>query len=172
MTSTIVPQLHTLTVFELHALTLELISKGHGSLPVCTTDGRARYPLQVFPSAGEPGGPDALLIYPRPDAHFSPVHWPEADAPPCSTSEWNALADELKARAVPFQAHATLPDEPSTSQLQALERFATKHGREWKAVLSAAWTSGRDESMPDGALLRQVRNQLGPEWLASFNGLR
>lgn len=54
MPSTITPRLHTLTVFELHAVTLELISKGHGSLPVCTTDGRARYPFQVSPLPASP----------------------------------------------------------------------------------------------------------------------
>ncbi|OJV63663.1 MAG: hypothetical protein BGO35_04305 [Burkholderiales bacterium 64-34] len=59
----------------------------------------------------------------------------------------------------------------SAAQLQALERFAAKHGQEWKAALSAAWASGQDESMPDGSLLRQIRNQLGPEWLEGFQGL-
>ncbi len=171
MPSTITPRLHTLTVFDLHAVTLELISKGHGSLPVCTTDGRARYPFQVFPSAGEPAGPDALLIYPRPDAHFSPVCWPVPDAPACKTTEWNTLADELKTHAEPFQPPATLGDELSAAQLQALERFAAKHGQEWKAALSVAWASGQDESIPDGSLLRQIRNQLGPEWLEGFQGL-
>ncbi len=172
MTSNIVPQLPTITVFELHAMTLELISKGHGTLPVCTTDGRARFPFQAYPAAGQLGDPDALLICPRPDAHFLPVVWPAPDAHACKTSEWNAIADEMKAHVAPFQAPAALPDDLTTEQLLALERFAAKYGASWKSDLSAAWASGKDERLPDGALLRQVRNQLGPEWLEGFNGLR
>lgn len=58
-------------------------------------------------------------------------------------------------------------DQPTKEQLEALKRFATAHGRSWKQRLSTAWTTGRDERLRDGALLRQVRNQLGPEWLSA-----
>lgn len=40
----------------------------------------------------------------------------------------------------------------------ALQRFADKHGREWRAKLWDAWLSSQDDYLPDGALLRQVRN--------------
>lgn len=56
-------------------------------------------------------------------------------------------------------------NQPTAEQINALQRFASQHGRTWKYKLLVAWHTGRDESMPDGALLRQVRNQLGPLWL-------
>lgn len=56
----------------------------------------------------------------------------------------------------------------SLEQRLALDRFREAHGRNWKSKLSSLWSSGKDESYPqDGALLRQVRNDFGPEWLAS-----
>lgn len=56
---------------------------------------------------------------------------------------------------------------PNQAQLAALQAFATKYGAQWKNKLEAAWAKGSDEREPDGALLRQVRNQYGPEWLRS-----
>lgn len=56
---------------------------------------------------------------------------------------------------------------PTPEQLAAVQAFRAKHGRTWRADLLAAWLNGRDASEPDGHLLRQVRNQLGPRWLAS-----
>lgn len=58
--------------------------------------------------------------------------------------------------------------EPSAEQLAALQRFANQHGRRWKSELSTAWSTGRDDTLPDGPLLRQVRNGLGPQWLFSM----
>lgn len=55
--------------------------------------------------------------------------------------------------------------QPTAGQLEALKRFAVRHGRTWKSKLVNVWLSGRDESIPDAALLRQVRNQLGLQWL-------
>lgn len=59
-------------------------------------------------------------------------------------------------------------EDPTPEQLAALSRFAKRVGADWKGRLSAAWTSGKDATMPDGHLLRQLRNRLGPEWLMSF----
>lgn len=56
----------------------------------------------------------------------------------------------------------------TAEQTQALGRFAAKHGRNWKSKLRSAWASGRDERLPNGALLRQIRNELGPVGLAKF----
>lgn len=56
---------------------------------------------------------------------------------------------------------------PNPAQLAALQRYANGHGRTWKSQLSQAWSLGRDECEPDGALLRQVRNVFGPGWLLS-----
>ncbi|MBV7542166.1 hypothetical protein [Acidovorax sp. sic0104] len=53
-------------------------------------------------------------------------------------------------------------------QLEALKRFAARHGRTWKCRLMEAWIRGTDDRMPDGWLLRQVRNQLGSHWLRRF----
>lgn len=62
----------------------------------------------------------------------------------------------------------TIKKEPTAEQLEVLKAFAAKYGRTWKAVLRDAWITGRDEREPNSALLRQVRNQLGPRWLVSF----
>lgn len=51
----------------------------------------------------------------------------------------------------------------SPAQLAAVEEFRLKNGRDWKSKLSALWTTDKD-----GPLLRQVRNQFGPEWLQSY----
>lgn len=61
----------------------------------------------------------------------------------------------------------------SPDQAQAILRFAASNGRHWKSKLLSAWTSGRDERLPDSGLLRQVRNELGPVWLSqvSLKGL-
>lgn len=60
-------------------------------------------------------------------------------------------------------------DGPDQAQLAALARYAKRHGRAWKFKLGGAWRTGSyspaDET--DKALLQQVRNQHGPEWLSS-----
>lgn len=53
----------------------------------------------------------------------------------------------------------------TTEQENALQQFANRHGRCWKSRLKDAWQNGSDERLPNGALLRQLRNQLGPEGL-------
>ena len=57
---------------------------------------------------------------------------------------------------------------PTPEQLAALEAFAARHGRTWKDKLATMWWTGRDTNEPDGHLLRQVRNRLGPSWLVKF----
>jgi hypothetical protein len=54
---------------------------------------------------------------------------------------------------------------PNEEQLAALHLFAKKYGRSWKRELSSKWADGTDTNEPQGALLRQVRNSFGPEWL-------
>lgn len=56
---------------------------------------------------------------------------------------------------------------PNEAQLAALQRLADRCGRPWKSVLSAMWSNGKDDRGEDGALLRQVRNEFGPQWLYS-----
>lgn len=57
----------------------------------------------------------------------------------------------------------------TVEQLTALRRFSEKHGYQWKAKLKSLWASGKDDTQPDGALLRQIRNDLGPKWLSRFS---
>lgn len=57
---------------------------------------------------------------------------------------------------------------PSPAQLEAIEAYRLKHGSNWKEKLSDAWASGRDDREPNGHLLRQVRNNFGPEWLEEY----
>jgi hypothetical protein len=58
--------------------------------------------------------------------------------------------------------------EPTPEQLEALRQFADRVGHGWKATLNEFWWTGTDANLPDGHLLRQVRNQGGPRWLAKF----
>ena len=59
-------------------------------------------------------------------------------------------------------------EQPSPEQLEALESFKRSHGSGWKEDLANAWWTGRDASQPNGHLLRQIRNQFGPQWLANY----
>ncbi|KKN96135.1 hypothetical protein LCGC14_0170640 [marine sediment metagenome] len=53
-------------------------------------------------------------------------------------------------------------------QVDALTRFKAAKGRTWKNRLIELWSSGQDASSQDGALLRQIRNTLGPSGLAKL----
>ena len=60
---------------------------------------------------------------------------------------------------------------PSAEQLAAVEAFAAKYGKlrgGWQEHLITCWMSGADAREPSGHLLRQVRNQFGPSWLAKY----
>lgn len=58
--------------------------------------------------------------------------------------------------------------EISQIHLAAIRYFAAQHGRLWKSRLRAMWWSGRDATLPNGALMRQIRNEHGPAWLESY----
>ena len=53
---------------------------------------------------------------------------------------------------------------PNKAQLDALQSFANRHGRTWKTELVRLWNKDRKPSEQD-ALLQQVRNEFGPEYL-------
>lgn len=55
--------------------------------------------------------------------------------------------------------------EVTPEQLARLESFAREHGPRWRDVLRELWWTGRDDRQPDGHLLRQVRNRVGPRLL-------
>lgn len=67
-----------------------------------------------------------------------------------------------------LRAFAPPPSRPTPNEEQklALSQFKAKYGHFWKEELMLKWACGRDVNEPHGALLRQVRNQLGPSWLA------
>lgn len=50
--------------------------------------------------------------------------------------------------------------EPTASELSALELYAVTHGRNWKQQLLDDWTNGRTEGE-----LQVIRNTRGPTWL-------
>lgn len=56
---------------------------------------------------------------------------------------------------------------PDAKQLGAVLAFQAAHGDEWKDKLSASWGHGnyRGVDKSQAALLQQVRNHFGPEWL-------
>lgn len=56
-------------------------------------------------------------------------------------------------------------------QRQRLEEFAKKHGSTWRATLHNMWWTGDDARQTNGHLLRQIRNQFGPVWLANLKEL-
>lgn len=55
---------------------------------------------------------------------------------------------------------------PTAEQLAALERFAARSGRTWKAKLRDVWLG--DPVIEDQGHLRSLRNELGPRWLQRF----
>ena len=66
----------------------------------------------------------------------------------------------------------TRASHPNAQQMAAIVSFAKKFGRNWKSKLSERWRHG-DEYLfvgqDSGALLRQVRNEFGPNWLKKFS---
>lgn len=55
-------------------------------------------------------------------------------------------------------------------QQVALDAFRERNGRNWKSALREGWERARyrNTSPDDAAALQQVRNSLGPEWLAQY----
>lgn len=94
-------KLDAITVEELHKQLGELIAQGHGKVAVVGSDCRARYPLQVYPVRNSTGYVDAVLVYVRPDAHFTPAT-PLLDPMDDLHEQWNARADEIKSRCGAF----------------------------------------------------------------------
>lgn len=76
---------------------------------------------------------------------------------------WRGLIHEERA-----SRKAVAPNGP---QLVALRAFAAANGRSWKMKLLTAWETGRYRDCngaDDEVSLQQVRNALGPRWLAAF----
>jgi hypothetical protein len=54
----------------------------------------------------------------------------------------------------------------TSDELDALQRYAAKHGRRWKSVLRDAWMGLPPHD--DAGTLRNLRNSHGPAWLDKF----
>jgi hypothetical protein len=63
-----------------------------------------------------------------------------------------------------------VPAKPplTDEQRERLLKFKEQHGPHWKANLKDMWLRGTDASVPDGHLLRQIRNTYGPSWLTNL----
>jgi len=75
-------------------------------------------------------------------------------------------AKDYQPKQVTAVEKSTLTDE----QRVALRAYSEKNGKAWKEKLAVAWTTGSYKGLDNNqsALLQQVRNQLGPEWLANM----
>lgn len=61
-------------------------------------------------------------------------------------------------------------DDLNPDQRARLIEFRDANGPQWREKLSNHWWSGTDANLPDGHLLRQIRNQFGPQWLSKLKG--
>jgi len=105
--------------------------------------------------------------------YFTEHAWLGLLVKPVTPPEWftnqngyNATGHVFGAEVAPDTITTPVIVGPNQEQLEALQRYATSRGRSWKAKLNAAWMNGADAREPDGHLLRQVRNEHGPSWLA------
>lgn len=59
---------------------------------------------------------------------------------------------------------ANVPPNPAWTddELRTLIRFRSRLGRRWKSKLLDLYLFGKDDSEPDGAGLRHIRNRQGP----------
>ena len=57
----------------------------------------------------------------------------------------------------------------SDEQTAALVRYTNQHGRCWKSALNNAWSTGIYSCGDNCSALQNVRNNLGPSWLARLN---
>ena len=81
--------------------------------------------------------------------------------------DWSELPGDVQQLAhAEWPEFTPAPDQLTSGQQEALDHFKRRHGKAWKEELSAAWTSGRDAVGVYGPFLRQIRNTLGPAWLA------
>ena len=60
------------------------------------------------------------------------------------------------------------PGQLTRPQLEAVMAFRESHLKDWKRSLSTAWSTGnyKGTDSNQAALLQQVRNEQGPEWLS------
>ncbi len=56
----------------------------------------------------------------------------------------------------------------TNEQIEAIQQWAKKNGRYWKAALRDAWMTGDYGSFEQSAELQRIRNEYGPAWLVAF----
>jgi hypothetical protein len=56
----------------------------------------------------------------------------------------------------------------TATQLEALQQYAVWAGPMWKRKLSTDWMRGGSRWPGPWAPLQQLRNELGPKWLANY----
>ena len=102
--------------------------------------------------------------------NYSPDDW-EATQPNGLTDEETSATASVMGLVKPQcpEGEETTTFTLSLEQAEAVLTFARKNGRDWKEALMSAWLNGTDAREPNGALLRQVRNTLGPQWLEIAN---
>lgn len=76
-------------------------------------------------------------------------------------------AQDYQPKSVATEAAPALTDD----QRHAIRIFSERNGQAWKEKLNVSWISGSYKGLDSNqsALLQQIRNQFGPEWLASMN---
>jgi hypothetical protein len=79
-----------------------------------------------------------------------------------------ALA-KLRATKTAIEAPARPRRTIDADQLEALQQFAERHGRNWKQQLSYCWETGDYGITAHTAELQQIRNTFGPSWLVRFS---
>lgn len=57
---------------------------------------------------------------------------------------------------------------PTIEQLDAIRQYANWAGGDWKERLASDWMRSGSEWSGEWAHLQQLRNTLGPAWLAKF----
>lgn len=60
------------------------------------------------------------------------------------------------------------PNDLDDTMMSALLDWRRRKGRCWKQLLNDAWRTGGDDVDSRGSSLRQIRNRLGPSWLADL----
>lgn len=56
----------------------------------------------------------------------------------------------------------------TNEQMDAIQQWAHRNGRNWKSELRQAWMTGDYGTFEQSNYLQQIRNSFGPSWLVRF----
>ena len=79
------------------------------------------------------------------------------------------LIERLEGLSEAMRGGKFVPDE---RQIKALKAWQKEYGNNWKQELQDAWMTGRYRGFKDSAVLQQMRNSGGTEWLYSKDANR